>query len=1263
MANHQCDLMRLAFKKLPTYDHLTTLVKPFHTFCDRGHEKNALILGLYEDFGIYYQCQVEGCHQQWVVCCKCRKNRSKMTSRKAVWNHKNKLHNSKRAKDGVEEPRNETLKRKSTDGMLPIDPSATTKRHCEGQLSSWEDLSTDALGLEQGVVCDHTSVDDCDIECYDPDNSSERLDNGQVLTATHQINFKDIPENGALWFASSRNERFFQFCRSRPPNSSLANAGVEYLTKQCLMDKSLELSDIRNIDAVPVKFQEMLMESAFLSFRTGKRERELFCGIVRKVHSGGMEDGWCMNLEVINEKYNELHPVSPTGRDYIRREVSPHFNEAHCKQGAHRFSLSIPMTPEQIRSAFIDKKNSILQNLPMPDVKADIPDHGYVSLEDCIRDALAFSQCRIQVIEPFPPGLRKKMKWMCKEGVNNTDEDYPAPRLMQRMIDYDSDATDPMDVGTTNDAANNLLSLAQQRMVRDTGTSVDHPSRSKRALEIWDCSTSQDKDGEVVVIYLNFWSDDCDTNSTSMAGRAQVWTKTMTIAGTKENGNSAENTYLVAVGLKGASHDEVERRHAEDLRMLQSSELQPFFVGENNKMIKCRFEVLANLGDQPEKRTMNGVVLGSGLWGARSFVSANHDALYGKLKACSRCIEVMRERDTQARCALPLPECSNCLNFDVLKEDSSLSLVRTPLDYPYECDGGLLKVPGNVNRVVWRDGRTYIRPFKISYRSLEAAISEAHLGFCEYDWDKKHCKSFLTVENLNTQSIEQFLEYAERAKAYKRALDGNIDEVLRARLISEYEKDPALFGKMPLPAVHSRPGVPLSTHVEGIMHLIALGIIKASVLLLQKGMKHERRHAAFKSTNAKNLRLLTALNMEWLKMLEVGTGDKFHGWNSVNFLAFARVSRWFYQNYSEAGKEATVPVELPPDELQAQWVMTHNKHWLRIRRLNMNGDAKALRAKVAYYMKMTPPPPILPSLVIEVREVECLLSSLQELLECVFAPTVSERSINRTQYAIRMFLSDYDNLDTKIRNPTKKPSIVTKYNFACLLNLPEQMRTYGPQRHLWEGGLQGEGFLPIVKFWHSQGIRTNWAPNLLKNVQRERAFLNLLKPKKTPARGGPSDLRDLMGNFNKYSCILEVQEALQKQDRAEKKALSIILVTDGASDGAAKMFAVVGNEYQVLELVKADGTIAGDTGGKRKLGIYYYRFCLLRSDITCTWEDALSSFTAPLIGYAVLLPLLDREASAGNCRFALVSSTWNCLGLNNNLSNLVEAGRVTALPL
>jgi len=223
---NQCDLIRLSFQRLSTYEHLTTLIKPFHTYCDRGHEKSALILGLYEDFGIYYQCQVESCQQQWVVCCQCRNIRSKLTSRKSVWNHKNKVHSLKRLKGGVEEePRNKSVKR-STDALLaPNDPADISKRHCEGQFSCSVDLYSESIGLEQGAVTNHTSLDATEsdygdnIGGYDTDKSSEKVDNGRILTSTHQINFREIPENGALWFSSSRNERFFQFCRSRSPNT------------------------------------------------------------------------------------------------------------------------------------------------------------------------------------------------------------------------------------------------------------------------------------------------------------------------------------------------------------------------------------------------------------------------------------------------------------------------------------------------------------------------------------------------------------------------------------------------------------------------------------------------------------------------------------------------------------------------------------------------------------------------------------------------------------------------------------------------------------------------------------------------------------------------------------------------------------------------------------------------------------------------------------------------------------------------------------
>ena len=40
---------------------------------------------------------------------------------------------------------------------------------------------------------------------------------------------------------------------------------------------------------------------------------------------------------------------------------------------------------------------------------------------------------------------------------------------------------------------------------------------------------------------------------------------------------------------------------------------------------------------------------------------------------------------------------------------------------------------------------------------------------------------------------------------------------------------------------------------------------------------------------------------------------------------------------------------------------------------------------------------------------------------------------------------------------------LTKWNFQSFLNIPNQMKNFGSLIKLWEGSMQGEGFLRLVK--------------------------------------------------------------------------------------------------------------------------------------------------------------------------------------------------------
>jgi len=255
-----------------------------------------------------------------------------------------------------------------------------------------------------------------------------------------------------------------------------------------------------------------------------------------------------------------------------------------------------------------------------------------------------------------------------------------------------------------------------------------------------------------------------------------------------------------------------------------------------------------------------------------------------------------------------------------------------------------------------------------------------------------------------------------------------------------------------------------------------------------------------------------------------------------------------------------------------------------------------------------------------------------------------------------MYLSHIDALDSKLRKLGQVPKVVSSYNFACLINLPEQMRTYGPLRWYWEGKKQGEGYLPEIKPWHKQGIRDNWAPCLLANVMRDRSFRNLMDPSKIrdwKSLHDFSTLRNFSREFHKHTSIAEVGKILLETKKQNKKPLSVILVQDEGALVDARIFVAIGTDCDVVEIGMVGG-ISGATGGTTKMGLSYYCFHLMVTNIATPWQNVFAGLVKPKLGFAILLPLLEDESSDQNCRFSLVSSNWQKLSPTNNLKVLVD---------
>lgn len=73
----------------------------------------------------------------------------------------------------------------------------------------------------------------------------------------------------------------------------------------------------------------------------------------------------------------------------------------------------------------------------------------------------------------------------------------------------------------------------------------------------------------------------------------------------------------------------------------------------------------------------------------------------------------------------------------------------------------------------------------------------------------------------------------------------------------------------------------------------------------------------------------------------------------------------------------------------------------------------------------------------------------------------------------------------------KQPSWISRYNFLSLLNLPDLVRRYGSLRNIWEGGMDGEGILKIVKKELQCGLIYEWQTWSIDNIMKKQTLREL----------------------------------------------------------------------------------------------------------------------------------------------------------------------------
>ncbi len=652
----------------------------------------------------------------------------------------------------------------------------------------------------------------------------------------------------------------------------------------------------------------------------------------------------------------------------------------------------------------------------------------------------------------------------------------------------------------------------------------------------------------VVILSCIEWSDDFDPSASAKSNRNSCWVKTVTIIPSYDVGtvNRERWTYPIALGKKQSDHNDVEELFAEELQKLRSGNCC-FYNNSTQTYVKVYLELIVSLQDQPERRGGNYIMLGSGKYSARWGHSCNIGMIAKHLPSCDSCMQFNK------KCLQPPATCSLCTNWETVGSNV-LHRIIAPNNYPGD------ELCSN-DRYLW--------PFELCYDTLNACVAAAHNKYVNGQWTMDNVRQYCQSHCINKEGIEFILRNAQNTKMLKSLEGSNTVHHQYQVLLDHQRNNPDMYDTWKGPALWRR-GVPLSIHVDVPMHLPFLGITKTVAKRVMEWTKLNGLNNSFLRISSDALQSLAKCNVDWCMALKIN-GPNFGGWVSENFLALARFNRWLLSLLPLLKKDE---IYVEPNRPYTTWNLSELKGWLKNKGMSDKGRKAELLVRVAQEKEVTSNPEITMTMNEGSGHVTTVLNvckALSVMIGHLLQKTVNENHIERTSYAIKLFLSAYHTLDQELQvrakqsgNSSCAPDAhmsygwLTSYNFICLMNLPSTMRTYGAITNVWEGGEMGEKYSQRLKPRLKGGLKGNWHVNALTLVLKQDSMSRIQLPNDGHLWVKP------MQRERRNRCYKNAIEVVTIYNRREP--LSVVFFSDG------RCGAMLRQENEYVEITFDPGT-------------------------------------------------------------------------------------------
>ena len=139
------------------------------------------------------------------------------------------------------------------------------------------------------------------------------------------------------------------------------------------------------------------------------------------------------------------------------------------------------------------------------------------------------------------------------------------------------------------------------------------------------------------------------------------------------------------------------------------------------KYVRVHVEVFVNIMDQPEKRRINGILLGNSKYCPKWHTCCSIKYSSSKLPSCQSCFTNLLSNENEN-------QCFRCGNWDIYNENG-IMMFPVPNHYPLEDE--------------------MLSPFELNYEVLLRIKSSTHNNIANGKWNKTEAEVYLTLHGIN----------------------------------------------------------------------------------------------------------------------------------------------------------------------------------------------------------------------------------------------------------------------------------------------------------------------------------------------------------------------------------------------------------------------------------------------------------------------------------------------------------------------------------